>query len=350
MLLLAAQRFLLGLACATMGLSTALAGDLTVEVFSRNQVAATASVKSDEPALTKNPSNGSWTFDLKAASIISVPIEVDVEQPPAGYQSVPMHFALPYFADRGRPYPLATAVVNDKTNDQEGVGPFLKEMGQSGSSFRNSYLLFQRAQRLWNARYDQLQTRGANSDDVGVAYWLLYAAGDLAKKYFYQPDDKVWQAADWMTGLENTPSLYSRVSRETVDALLEQLRGIDTAFYQFVINRLEQDRQTKRDLTCSRFDRLDADLSELTPAEQERIDGDGKLALKVKENVTWCAAQLVIGTPNSLNDDQKLQLRETAGAARKVLDSVPATSLSGRNAKLVQQNVQIIESAIGVSQ
>lgn len=350
MLFLAAQRFLLGLAGATMGLSTALAGDLTIEVFSRNQVAATANVKSDEATLTKNPSNGSWTFDLKAASIISVPIEVDVEQPPAGYQSVPMHFALPYFADRVRPYPLATAVVNDKTNDQEGVGPFLEEMGQSGSSFRNSYLLFQRAQWLWKARSEQLQTRGANSDDVGVAYWLLYAAGDLAKNYFYQPDDRVWQAADWMTGLENTPRLYSRVSRATVDTLLEQLRGIDTAFYQLAINRLEQVRQTKLDLTCSRFDRLDADFSELTAPERERIDSNGRLALKVKENVTWCAAQLVVGASNSLTDDQKTQLRSTADAAREVLDSVPATSLSGRNARFIQQNLQIIESAVGVSQ
>lgn len=350
MLLLAAKRFLLGLVGTTMGLNTALAGDLTIEVFSRSQVAASASVKSDMPALTKDPSTGSWTFDFKAAPVISMQIEVNVEQAPTGYHSVPMHFALPYFADRARPYPLATAVVNDKTNDQEGVGPFLKEMGQSGSSFRNSYLLFQRAQWLWQARADQLRSRGANSDDVGVAYWLLYAAGDLAKNYFYKPDNQVWQVADWMTGLKNTPSLYSRVSRATVNTLLEQLQGIDAAFYLVTINRLEQDRQTKRDLTCSRFDRLDAEFSELTPPEQERLDANGKLALKVKENVTWCAAQLVIGTPSSLSDDQKAHLKETAGAARKILDSVPASSLSGRNAKFVQQNIQIIESAISVSQ
>ncbi len=43
-----------------------------------------------------------------------------------------MRFALPYFADRSRPYPLATAVVNDKTNDLEGVAPFLKEMVNPG--------------------------------------------------------------------------------------------------------------------------------------------------------------------------------------------------------------------------
>lgn len=350
MLFVRAQIFLLCMAGAAMGIGAASAGDLTVDVFSRSQVTATASVKSDDSVLTKNPSTGRWTFDLKAAPIISVPIEVDVEQPPAGFQSVPMNFALPYFADRSRPYPLATAVVNDKTNDQEGVGPFLKEMGQSQSSFRNSYLLFQRARLLWKARSEQMETRGENADDVGIAYWLLYAAGDLAKNYFYQPDDKVWQAADWMTVLPNEPRLYSRVPRTTVDALLVQLRRIDTAFYEMTINRLEQDRQTKRDLTCSRFGRLDTDFSEFTDAERERIDASGKLALKVKENVTWCAAQQVMGGAQSLTDEQKAGLRATAGAARDVLAAVPEESLSGRNAKLVQQNLQVIESAIGVSQ
>jgi hypothetical protein len=350
MLFMGAQRFLLGMAGAAMGIGTASAGDLTVDVYSRSQVAATASVKSDDSVLTKNASTGKWTFDLKSAPVISVPIEVDIDQPPAGFQSVPMNFALPYFADRSRPYPLATAVVNDKTNDLEGVGPFLKEMGQSQSSFRNSYLLFQRARLLWKARSEQMQTRRENADDVGVAYWLLYAAGDLAKNYFYQPDDKVLQAADWITGLPNEPKLYTRVPRTTVDALLEQLRRIDTAFYEMAISRLEQDRQTKRDLTCSRFERLDTDFSELTVPEKERIDASGKLALKVKENVTWCAAQQVMGGAQSLTDEQKAGLKATVGAARDVLASVPEQSLSGRNAKFVQQNLQIIESAIGVSQ
>jgi len=350
MLFVGAQRFLLGMAGALLGIGAASAGDLTVEVYSLSQVTATASVKSDDSVLTRNASTGKWTFDLKTAPIISVPVEVDIDQPPAGFQSVPMNFVLPYFADRSRPYPLATAVVNDKTNDLEGVGPFLKEMGQSQSSFRNSYLLFQRARLLWKARSEQMQTRGENADDVGVAYWLLYAAGDLAKNYFYQPDDKVWQAADWITGLPNEPKLYTRVPRATVDALLEQLRRIDTAFYEMAISRLEQDRQTKRDLTCSRFGRLDTDFSELTVPEKERIDASGKLALKVKENVTWCAAQLVMGGAQTLTDEQKAGLKATVGAARDVLASVPEESLSGRNAKFVQQNLQIIESAIGVQQ
>ncbi len=53
---LVGHRFLLCLPGIMAGVSASTAGDLTVEVFSRSQVTATANVKSENAALTKNPS------------------------------------------------------------------------------------------------------------------------------------------------------------------------------------------------------------------------------------------------------------------------------------------------------
>ncbi|MGO7864953.1 hypothetical protein ELI36_19045 [Rhizobium ruizarguesonis] len=323
------------------------AGELTVDVFSSTDVPAVARVKSGATSLVKEPDNG-WSFDLKSQPVIGVPIEIDVDPLPSGYQSVPLHFLLPYFADRSNPYPLGTAVANDQTNDVEGVGPFIREMGRPKSTFRNSYLLYQRARLLWAARKEQLAMgRKENADDVSIAYWMLFAARDLASNYYFQPDDTVWQTADWLSGLPDKPRLYSGVSNGTISTLLDQLRAVDASTYESVIGRLEQDRGGDPDATCSRFKRLDKDFFEFTGPERSRIDSTGRLAIRIKESVTWCAAQIVMRGSASLTDEQKDALRTAVGAAREAISDVSAVSQGGRNVKLIKQNVQVIESYVG---
>jgi hypothetical protein len=330
--------------------SGAVSGNLTVDVYSQTDVSASATVHSTGPSVTKAAtSTNLWDFDFKDKPIISVPIEIIVEQPPAGYQSVPMRFSLPFYAERGEPYPLATAVANDKPNDLEGVFPFLREMSTPQSTFRNSFVLYQRARLLWKTREIALRTRGPNQDDVGLAYWLLYAAADLAKKYLYKPDETVWRTADWIANLPDDRRLYGRVSRATITALLDQLRGVDASFYNSMILRLETDRSTKRDDSCSKFTKLDSEFSELTPEERSRIDPDSRLSIKIKENVTWCAAQVVMSTSGTLSDSQRDELRSAAGAAKVTLDALPSNFQFGRNAKFVKENVKIIESYVGTS-
>lgn len=326
----------------------ASAGELTVEVFSRTQVAATANVSSDDPNLAvAGPNGGKWTFDLRSQPTISMSVRIVVEDLPAGYQSVPMRFALPFFADRGRPYALATAVVNDPIDDLNGIAPFLKEMGGSGSTFGNSFLLYQRASRLWKARQNQLRIRNANSDDVAIAYWLLYAVADLARQYYYQPDDLVREAARWMSGLPQDEPLYRRVSRTTIDNLLLQMGGIEVSIYEAVISRLERDRDGSRDFVCSRFRRLDSDFGELTEPEKKQLDPSGRLTVKIKENVTWCAAQLA-SSGSVLTDQQRNELHQTITLAKEALSAVPAMTQVSRNARFVEDNIQVIESFVGV--
>ncbi|MGO7968630.1 hypothetical protein ACC720_35025 [Rhizobium ruizarguesonis] len=325
-----------------------VAGSLTVDVYSRSDVSATATVRSNgEPVTKAADSINLWNFDLKDKDTISVPIEISVEQPPAGYQSVPLRFSLPFFAERGQPYSLSTAVANDPPNDPEGVFPFLREMSTPQTTFRNSFVLYQRARLLWKTREEALRSRTPNSDDVALAYWMLYAVADLSGKYYYKPDETVWRTADWIANLPDEARLYTRAKRDTISTLLDQLRSIDASFFNAMILKLEADRSSKRDATCARFKRFDSDFAELTPDEKTRTDPNGTLDIKIKENVTWCAAKIAIGGAGSLTETQLDSLRSAAGSARTSLEKLSGDFQSGRNANLVRQNIQIIESYVG---
>jgi len=328
------------------------AGDLTVEVQSRAGVAATAEVKSRDTAFPRTATDGRWAFDLRSRPVISIPISITVPSLPAGYQSEQMNFQIPYFADRDQDYPLATAIVNDPTSDLEGVGPFLTEMGQPGFRYGSSSLLYQRANRLWQERLKQLAKRGPNGDDVGIAYWLLFAAADLAKQYYYQPGNTVLEAAAWMSKLPNRAFLYQSVPRTTVDTLLKQLQGSNATIYEAALGRLQAARSTDRDFACSRFRRLDSDFNNFTDPEKARIDPIGSLTLRIKESVTWCAAQLAsnAGKPGAgLTDEQTQDIGRAVDEARSAINTASAPARTGTNARLIQQNIKFIESLVGKS-
>ncbi|WP_377296041.1 hypothetical protein [Rhizobium sp. SGZ-381] len=328
------------------------AGDLTVEVQSRAGVAASAEVKSRDTAFPRTATDGRWAFDLRSRPAISIPVSITVPSPPAGYQSEQMNFQIPFFADRDQDYPLATAIANDPTSDLEGVGPFLAEMGQPGFSYGSSSLLYQRASRLWQERLKQLANRGPNGDDVGIAYWLLFAAADLAKQYYYQPGNTVLEAAAWMSKLPNRAFLYQSVPRATVDTLLKQLQGSNATIYEAAIGRLQAARSTDRDFACSRFRRPDSDFNTFTDPEKARIDPAGSLTLRIKESVTWCAAQLASNAAKpgaGLTDEQTQDIRSTVDAARSAIGTVPGPARTGTNARFIQQNIKIIESIVGKS-
>lgn len=333
---------LAGLMCA----NGALAGNLKVQVHNAADTEAKADVNSDFLDLIRNNLDGTWQFDLRKKQEIIVPIQVVVKELPPGYDSYPMRFVLPFFVDRSRPYTLATAVANDPTDDLRGIAPFLREMGTAGSTFRNSFVLLQRASRLWRARKAQLGNRNANEDDVAIAYWLLFAAADLAEKYYYQPDDVVQQAADWIGSLPADSSLYRRASSDKIDVLLTQLRSSEASVYEAMIGRLERDRDRDRQFVCAKFSSLDYYFGELTQVEKQKIDSEGGLTLKIKENVTWCAARTALSEP-VVTPERKAELQQLVDQTNELLSVLPAETLAGRNANFVMDNIQVINRALG---
>ncbi|TCP78856.1 hypothetical protein C8J31_12010 [Rhizobium sp. PP-CC-2G-626] len=332
--------------------SLACAGELRVDVFSRSNVRGVPRVEIDAADLTKATAENRWHFDLKSRSVVMIPIEVTIAQIPAGYHAVELSYALPYFADRTDIYPLGTAVVNDRVTDQEGVRPFLDEMGRPNAPFPNLFVLHQRARLLWQERRRQMDEdhRRPNADDVGIAYWVLLSAADLAKLYYYHPDQTVRDAANWINGQPDDGRMFQRVARSKVDSLIERLGNADTTLYEAVINRLQEDRNRGNPKqSCARFDVLDTKFSEMTEGERNDIDASGALRVKIKESVTWCAAQIVLRSTGPLPDDLKAQLQATTAAAREALGALSEASSSGMNIKHVRDNIKLIESYTGAA-
>jgi hypothetical protein len=333
--------------------SAACAGELRIDVFSRGNVPDPPRVEINSADLTRDADENSWHFDLKSRPVVIIPIKVTIAQIPAGYHAVELSYALPYFADRADTYSLGTAVVNDRVTDQDGVRPFLDEMGRPSAPFPNLFVLHQRARLLWQERRRQMDEdhRRPNADDVGIAYWVLLSAADLAKLYYYQPDQTVLDAANWINGQPDNGRMFQRVARSKVESLITRLGNANTALYEAVINRLQNDRN-KGDptQTCARFEALDTKFSEMTEGERNNFDASGTLALKIKESVTWCAAQIVLNSAGRLPDDLRAHLQATTAAARDTLGASPAAAAPGMNIKHIRENIKLIESYTGAAQ
>lgn len=314
---------------------------LDIESFPLLQTAIEPKMKAEDLKLQKN-TEGTWNFQMASATTVFGELTISIDPPVSGYDAFAMTVDVPYFWDSSWPRKIAAALVDDDVSDA-GVRVFYSNIGAGPTAIPDIVLYHERARRLWIERARQLADHerwAPNEDDVRIAYWVVRTMGDLVESQFIEVDPSSRQAENWLKATLSDDAEAARlfntqtVSKETAQALFDELDSRDSIVYNKVVQKLEEDMRTGEPSACSRITALNSLFDEMGDDERKNYDGKFSNSLKVANDLLVCKAkeaQNLRATGVGISETQRSRFEAVIESAQ---DAISQPSNSDRNSRI----------------
>jgi hypothetical protein len=311
------------------------AGEIQIDIRP-SDVSTLSPTLSSSPEIKLDRKNGqTWEFSFVSNSGVDGTLTVAIENPPAGYDRFRMELDVPFYLGT-LPLRVAAAVSNDELNDT-GAADFVHSVGigPDSVSIAENVVIHERARRYWLARSRLIDShlRAANTDDVLVAYWLLYTTRNLIITNFVGIDDVTESAVNFMKTKVNDPTESGRlfgpssVSTSVVSNLVSSIEARDSYLYYVIVNKLENHLRINDYSICDRIRALGDKVMQMEEYQLAQFNGEYPTTLKSKSDLISCLAHevaLAIATKTSL---PSAELTEIDTAIYSAADDIAAGSI-----------------------
>lgn len=253
------------------------------------------------------------TLDLVSQDIQNEPVtdgvwKITFKQPDAFFAKVRLtasaadreqfraNFNIPYFWDEKAPAPFQATLI--KPDPQTNSVQQLRREARVYLNAANMMVLNQHARLIWrqlNAELSSWRTQ-VDPDDIDTAFYFLLTSKELANNRFFQPDDEVTNAMEWLSKQLGSPdaAVPSKIAQEATK-IIGELRLARSTQYQVVVNRINEDiggfSSGKRISACLRARAISDTMLGFDSTERAEIDPDGRRALQAMIGNARCIVQ-----------------------------------------------------------
>jgi hypothetical protein len=282
-------------------------GEIRIDVRPADISGSSLSVSGSSELSINKKDERTWVFSFPSKFNIEGKLSIAIDNPPSGYDKFRMDLAIPFFLEQSLPFKIGAAISNDDLSDI-GAADFVRSVGvgPAAGAIADNVLTHERARRYWSVRSKQLDAgiHQANSDDIGVAYWLLFTTRNLITTSYVEIDEATYNATEFVKKKLNDPRESSRlfnpkiVSRDVASNLVASIESRDSYVYLSIVNKLEGRLKISDYSVCDKIQYLGNRVLQMPEYQLPQFNGEYPTSIKIKSDAISCIAHSIDAQPD----------------------------------------------------